>query len=623
MILRHGRRPVGGRSGLRRGSVLAGVVGSLSLLLAACGSASAPSTQGAGKVQTGGVVTDADVAEPPNYIFPIETDNVNTTPNLEMSGLLWKGLYQLAPSQPVLDYKTSIGDAPIFSDGGRVVTITMKHYLWSDGAPVTARDVQFAFDLTRAVGPLWEGYVAGGYPANVRSFTVLGTYSFRMDLTRAFASTWFDDNQLTDLMPLPQQAWDKTSPNGKIGNYDLTAAGAKKVYDFLNSQSEKTTTFASNPLWQVVDGAWKLSSFGGASSPTIFVPNNRYSGHHALLSKFEIAPYTSGAAEFNALRSGPSALTIGSLPTSDIPDAREVEAAGYSGYKVYSYSVNFLVINFTNPKLGKLFDQLYVRQALQHLIDQPTDIRAFQDGLGAPIYGPTPPYPADSPFISSEEKTNPYPYSVSAAEGLLRAHGWTIHPGGTDVCAAGGAGAGHCGSGVATGTKLAMSMIVASGSTAMTDEARNFSSDAALAGVTINLDEVPFNTAIAIMNPCTPKDPSSPTCTWGIGTYGGQGESVFPNTTLFFVPNGSDNTGGYDNPALTAMIAKIHYSDSVANYKKVANFAATQLPMLWFPDPSDVSILDVASDLHTLPGTSPFNAEFGTFSPQDWYFSKG
>jgi peptide/nickel transport system substrate-binding protein len=602
-------------------AVRAGALAAAGLLLAACGGGGTAAPKGApgAKVQ-GGVVTDANVAEPPNYIFPIETANYNTSPNVEMSGLLWKGLYQFAPVQPVLDYGQSIGNKPVFSDGGKTITITMKHYKWSDGKPVTARDVQFGLDIIRAVGPLWDGFVAGGFPSNVKSFQVLGTYEFRLQLTRSFASTWFDDNQLPDLIPLPQQAWDKTSAAGAVGNYDLTTSGAKKVYAFLNKQAAQTSSYASNPLWKVVDGAWKLSSFGGASSPTIFVPNTAFSGHHAIISKFEMAPYTSSSAEFNALRSGPNALTIGGMPTNDIPDVRSVEAAGYTSYKVFSYHVNYVVINFTNPKLGKLFDQLYIRQALQHLIDQPTDIKAFQSGLGAPIYGPTPPYPRNSPFTSSEERTNPYPYSVAAATSLLKAHGWAIHPAGTDVCTKGGAGG--CGAGVATGMKLSIPMTVASGQP-LTDETRNFASDAAKAGVDIGLDLVPFNTSIAIMNPCKKGNAASPTCKWGLGTYGGDAESVFPNSTKFFVPNGSDNSGGYDNPALNQLIAKIHYSNSLANYHKVANFGATQLPLLWFPDASDVSLLEVDSHLHTLPGSSPFNAEFGSFTPENWYFTKG
>lgn len=616
-----------GRALLHRGlgRRVAAAVATVALITAwgtAVGGAASKSPSAHKDKVSGGVVTDAEpLGEPPNYLFPIVTDNVTTFTNDEIAGLLWKGLYTFDANTPEIDYAQSIGDVPVFSDGDKVVTITMKHHVWSNGNPVTARDVEFDLNMIRAVGPLWAGHVTGGFPANVKSFDVVGTYEFRLDLTRAFSPTWFDDDQLTDLVPLPQTTWDKTSATGPVGNYDLTAAGAKSVYKFLNGQAEHPATYTTNPLWKVVDGAWTLSTFGGASSPTVFVPNTKYSGHHATISKFELVPYTAGSAEMNALRSGPNDLSIGTIPTNDIPEAKVVAAEGYTEYQEDSYIVNYIVINFTNPKLAPLFDQLYIRQTLQHLVDQKTDIASFQHGLGAPDYGPTPAEPRNSPFTSSDEKTNPYPYSVADAVKLLKKHGWTVNKGGTDVCAAGGAGAGHCGAGVTAGEKLSIPMVVASGTTALTEETENFASDAAKAGVTIGLQSVPFNTSIAIMNPCTKKHPSAVTCKWGIGTYGGTTLSGFPTAARFFEPDGSDNTGGYDNPSLTKLISKIDYSTSVANYKRVANYGATYLPMLWFPSPGAVSILEVNKELHTLPGTTAFNSEFGSLTPEDWYFT--
>ena len=46
-----------------------------------------------------------------------------------------------------------------------------------------------------------------------------------------------------------------------VGNYDQTTAGAKAVRNFLDSQAHNIGTYATNPLWQVVDGPWKLSQF--------------------------------------------------------------------------------------------------------------------------------------------------------------------------------------------------------------------------------------------------------------------------------------------------------------------------------------------------------------------------
>ena len=45
---------------------------------------------------------------------------------------------------------------------------------------------------------------------------------------RVIASAWLY-NELGQLIPLPQQSWDKESATGPVGNYDLTPAGASAI----------------------------------------------------------------------------------------------------------------------------------------------------------------------------------------------------------------------------------------------------------------------------------------------------------------------------------------------------------------------------------------------------------
>ena len=82
-----------------------------------------------------------------------------------------------------------------------------------------------------------------------------------IDLTRSYNPQFYADNVLATIPLLPQHAWDKTSPTGKVGNYDETPSGAKAVWNFLQAQGRTWVTFATNPLWQVVDGPWKLAAF--------------------------------------------------------------------------------------------------------------------------------------------------------------------------------------------------------------------------------------------------------------------------------------------------------------------------------------------------------------------------
>ena len=60
--------------------------------------------------------------------------------------LFWFGDH----GQPVFNPQLSIGNQPVFSDDNRVVTITLKHWQWSDGQPITARDVIMWLNLLSA-----------------------------------------------------------------------------------------------------------------------------------------------------------------------------------------------------------------------------------------------------------------------------------------------------------------------------------------------------------------------------------------------------------------------------------------------------------------------------------------
>jgi ABC-type oligopeptide transport system substrate-binding subunit len=111
-------------------------------------------------------------------------------------------------------------------------------------------------------------------------------------------------NQLSQLMPIPQHAWDKKSSSGPVGNWDQTTAGATAVYNFLIGESKKTSSYASNPLWQVVDGPWKLSQYR-TDGYSKFVPNSNYSGAvKPKLGAFVEQPFTTQQAELNVLRTG-------------------------------------------------------------------------------------------------------------------------------------------------------------------------------------------------------------------------------------------------------------------------------------------------------------------------------
>ena len=91
------------------------------------------------------------------------------------------------------------------------------------------------------------------------------------------------------------------------------------------------------------------------------------------------------------------------------------------------FGFNNFMLNYTNPTVGSIFKQLYIRQAMQSLINQPQIAKDIWHGFAFPTYGPIPQTPSSS-YLSSALKQNPYPYSLSHAVSLLKSHGWNVVP---------------------------------------------------------------------------------------------------------------------------------------------------------------------------------------------------
>ena len=116
----------------------------------------------------------------------------------------------------------------------------------------------------------------------------------------------------------------------------------------------------------------------------------------------------------------------------------------------YPWGVNYFALNFTNPTTGPIFKQLYVRQAMQSLMNQTLWIELFNAGYGAPTYGPVPVVPPTD-LGHAQGEPQPYPYSPSHAKALLTSHGWKVVPNGVTTCVRPGTAADDCGAGIRRG----------------------------------------------------------------------------------------------------------------------------------------------------------------------------
>jgi peptide/nickel transport system substrate-binding protein len=616
----------------RRPALVAlGVIGAL--ILAACTSPSSSSSPGGSNTgntvaggtvappppsaRHGGTATWAESAgAPPNYIFPLDAlQYFNTSDINQFQLLMWRPLYWFGNGTDIaLNTGNSLADPPIYSNNDQTVTITIKHWLWSDGKPVTIRDVVFWLDLLKANKLDWGEYVPGFFPDDVTSVKPSGASRLVLNLNAPVNPTWFTFNELSQIYAIPQHAWDKISVSGPVSNFDETTSGARSVYKFLDGQSRDLGTYATNPLWQVVDGPWKLSQFS-SDGYAVFVPNKQYSGPvKAHLAKFIEQPFTSESAEYNDLRSG--ALTYGYVPVTDIAQRSVVASNGYTIDPWYLWSMNILPMNFHNPTAGPLFSQLYIRQAMQRLIDEPQYIHAILSGYGQIDNGPVPNGPKN-PYVAASVAKGPLAYDPRAAKQLLSSHGWTMGAGGVRVCERPGTASHDCGAGIARNTPLQFNLLYASGVVTVDSEMRAFKSSLSQAGIGLNLSQAPAGQVYATAVPCSRTQAS---CKWQMAYWGNGWEfspDNYPSGEVAFATGAVGNFGSYSNPEMDRLIKATTASTSPTAWTKWQLYTAKQLPMLFMPlGPYQVSAISTK-----LRGAIPQPADGLSLTPENWYFA--
>jgi peptide/nickel transport system substrate-binding protein len=615
---------------------VAGAAALLAVGIAACSSSgsstnspgASPSTSATGTKVPGGTVT---YALPPsvtlNYVFPFTSiANISVYNANQWMWLMYRPLYMFGGNNlsTAVNYPASPAEAPAYSDGGKTVTVTMKGWKWSDGETVNAKSLIFWLNMMKGEKANYYGYAPGRAPDNIVSYSATGPNTVVMHLDKAYSSLWFTYNQLAEFTPMPL-AWDVTKTGAAPGSGGCTTDSAKDkwakcvaVYNFLAAQAKAAAGYATSPIWGVVDGPWKLSSYNTDGNVTM-VPNPQYSGSpKPSISAFKYVPYTDDSTEYTAVKTGQ--VDVGYIPPQDLPQkplnqvlpTNNPLGTAYNLQPFYSFGIFYFQPNFNNAKTGPIFRQLYVRQALQELMDQNGDDQAIWRGYGYPDSGPIPTKPP-SQWVPDNQLQNggqgPYPFSIANAKALLTSHGWQ-QVGGVMTCE----DPAKCGTGISKGQQLAFTVFYATGQASATAEVQNYKSDAAQAGVKVNIVGQTFNTIIGESAPCQP----GPKCTWDVLWGGGwayHGPGFEPTgESLFFTGSGS-NSGSYSDPRMDQLINATHTSSSLEVFKQYATYAAEQLPFIWAPN--NYAVQAVTSKLQNVA----FNPLY-TLMPEYWYYTK-
>jgi peptide/nickel transport system substrate-binding protein len=564
----------------------------------ATGSLTAPGLYGklppAGKATHGGSITYGQLnGNTPNYIFPITPSGNASTYNYQWQQVMWLPLYNnfAFGSSPGINYSQSLAKKPVFSDGDKTVTVTLKSgYKWSDGKPVDAQDVLFDIALVKAAvhesAANWGSFTPGYFPDSIASIATSGPDTFVIHLKKAFNPGFFLNDQLAvNIYPLPSRDWNVASAGGPHLNWRVPA-NAKKIYDYLGKVGGQVGTFGTNPLWKIVDGPFVLSSFSPVTSSWTLKANHSYGGSpKPYIDTLQGVTYTGITPMLNAMRTG--SLDVGSVDFSQLNSVPSLKSQGYSvfGYPDFGWAGDIWNFEDKTGHFDKIVSQLYFRQAMAHLVNEKAIIAGIYHGAAGYAYGPIPPVPK-TPYVPANAIKPPYPYDPAKAVALLKAHGWHVVPNGTTTCANPGTGPNQCGAGIPKGTPISFSWYTETAAAGpfvpLTDEAVTSEAKQA-AGINIALHQKTFNYIASNLNVADPSVAKYNNL-WGVENFSGYTDSPYPTQNSIFNTGGSFNSGGYHDPKMDSLIHASVFGTNPKAVTQEASYEAQAVPALFLPN---------------------------------------
>ena len=527
-------------------AVAVALTASTSLLLA-------PSTFAAtGAQSSGGII---QFALPPqtnlNWFLPITTAANDSLYNTQLIDQVYKPLLWVNNNYSI-NWKSSIASHITYNKAGTVYHVFLNpKWKWSNGQSVTSKDLMFTWNVIKAASAKnapapWPfvGAGTGDIPFGIKSVVPNGNYEVTITLDKPANQQWFIYNGIIQLVPMPAAAFDK--------------------YSNMTQELKYLGSHATNPMFDtVVDGPFKIQS-GTPSQSWVLVPNKSYPGHKSTVSKIVFAFEASNTAELAALKTG--SINVGYLDQSEIGSERSLTSMGDTVTPVYPFGIFWTEMNmWPGSPSRSIFNQLYVRQALQMGIDNAGITKDIYKGYAATINGPVPSVPKTQ-FLSPQLQGKPlYPFNIAAGKKLLEKHGWKLV------------------NGVMTKGKQQMkfTMIYVTGITSATDAAEVMKQDWASEGVAVTLKPEQFGNFIALTS-------NKKNYTWQLAVGSGwvyNGPGFYPTGGQLFASTAPSGTG-FSNAEENKLIQATHVpyatqAQTMAHFFAYENFTARALPFLW------------------------------------------
>lgn len=529
----------------------------IALVLTAC--TSGTSAAGTGTPGTAVLATGAMT----NFL-PITDANSATPSNRFISNILYQPLFSYQHKSPTkynLDTLRSLAEVTNISEDGLTYTIALRNRSWSDGTPITTNDIELWWRLIVTNKEKWWGYHAGKMPDTITSFTIDDPKTFRITTDKVYNPQWFVGNELAHIIPLPQHIWD---PN----NTAETPAGAEQLYTDLVAAAPD----ARNKFLNVVSGPFKIDNHQGDGTITLTAVE-KYDGlDRPKLTTLKLQPTPEADISKNLLD---NKLDVATLPiTTPADQIKAIQDKGFTVTPQYDWGISYLSFNFNNKNSLPLLGQLYLRKALQRLINQDNLIKNSWSNNARAGCDPLPVAPNAAPKPCAA----PTSYDLQAVKQELTSHGWQQR-GNESICI----DPAKCGEGITAGTKLQLIVITTTGNAAI-PELNQLRDEFKQAGVTLTINQVPD--AVAVMSDCLK---TGRQCEWDLGLTAAPSSWVFPTYPSgehIFSSTGVANFGGFSNAQADELIEETYQSTTPDSLVAYSNFINERQPVLWLPQPA-------------------------------------
>ncbi len=525
------------------------------LALAALLLAAGPSSATRAEEPCGTIIIPPGVgAGPPAGITGLHPLMGASLVNQQIAGILYRPLLLIAPDRTI-NRALSIADRVDTIGDGAGFHVAMKHWQWSDGAPITADDVLYCLELMRKMGETWNSWGTVGVPTIITEFHVDGPYDFTITLASKVNPESFILDGLSLFYPLPRHAWGNTTTD-----------------EMWQRQTDPA-------FFKVVSGPYRLGRFELSRFLTLEA-NPAYSGPAPHVARI-VVNFLEGINGLRALQSNEADIADLEFATWNAA----LRLPGFQRIKLQPAGLFFYIgLNFRNPATPD-FKDVRVRQAMADAIDQKLIISLLYHGSGNEMHGPVPAKPAD--MLSPDARAGHFPvgYDPDRARTLLSEAGWLPGPDGIRV---------------KDGRRFSFTLILPVESNGAPFEIiqRNFQA----VGIDMQISQIAFGQVIALITG-DPLGWEAHALSWTTPAYV-EGQSIFSS-------KGVNNIVGYSDPEMDRLTAAIStQAGDVASFA-FQDYAAQQQPLIFLPSPIyNVLVRD------GIEGVEDFISPLNTWQPE-------